>query len=164
MNPSPEKIRKAMDLLEKHTPEKHCVNMEYLDCSHDPECGTVACFAGFYALAKMIEIREVKWICPAGERAYLKIPYKYHMSKDDYCSFGSGLNLLGADIGFEWDELCAWAMRNTALWGNNYGADMFSSGRAYDHSTIRSELKISEIIGHWRGVADRIEEKNNEAP
>ena len=150
MNPSPEKIRAAMDLLELHVPEKHELNMEAGDCYCRPECGTVACFGGFYALAKLKETGEERWMCTAiTSTPFLVTPMRARGSP-----YSFGYDEFVKDIGI--DELAEWARANPDLWGNEHGLKMFLGEEAYGGEP--TTITLYDVIDHWRGVANRIEE------
>ena len=151
-HPESEKIRAAMNLLEKHVPEKHAVSMEVSNCYLTPECGTVACFAGFYALAKMKETGEEMWVySPFDNADFLDCP-----GSGDRSPYSFGYDEFGKDIGIAPYKAQDWAATNPDLWGNEHGLSMFFSREAYGGNR-NSTITLYDIIAHWRGVADRIE-------
>ena len=152
-----ERIRTAMDLLERRTPEKHIINMQTTDCVRGPECGTVACFAGHYAMAKAMESDEdLEWqnIITHDERKTL---YHERLIPRYFSYFEDGMTHLKRDLDIQnCHALCVWAGENPDIWGNGYGIDMFASGIAYGVLAC-DDISMDVIIRHWRGVADRYE-------
>ena len=156
-HPSPEAIRKAMDLLESVASPGDLVNMNQIDISRHG-CTTVACHGGWYALAK-ISTDEIDW----------RRKEEGNITEETACLrtwpiiYDKGANLLARDLGFDnYGELASWAFRNSPLWGNSQGAMMFAGGpsgrEAFGiNSTEEYTFGVDAIIAHWRAVADRIE-------
>ena len=146
-HPEPEKIRKVADLL-MHTISKHqgYVNMDSIHVTKMEVCGTTACHAGWYLLAK------------EGENVIIDIdnpPKEFHDKK----TYEIGAELLAQDLGFD-DKLDLedWAGNNPKLWGNTEGQVMFYSEEAFGKiKSYAHDLSVEEIAEHWRAVADRIE-------
>ncbi|HVW99020.1 MAG TPA: hypothetical protein VHA52_01050 [Candidatus Babeliaceae bacterium] len=94
-------------------------------------CGTVACHAGWFAIAQGKDrTRDYDFLSAADEMA----------------------QLLGFDSGY---DLCKWASDNQEIWGNKHGALMFNHHLAFVDSPEKLNLKA--IGEHWHGVADRLE-------
>ncbi len=94
-------------------------------------CGTVACHAGWFAVANG-ESRANGW------------------------SFCSAADYMARELGFaDQYDLETWAT-DKSLWGNNKGAYMFIDKMAFD---VKDRLTLKRIGRHWLKVADRVETK-----
>jgi len=97
-------------------------------------CGTVACHAGWYAVANGISIDYDK----------------------DY-DFESSANEMAEFLGFsDQTSLAVWAGDKSIIWGNNSGSEMFYGAEAFGEN--ESKLTLNVIGKHWLGVADRLEQ------
>lgn len=97
-------------------------------------CGTVACHAGWFALA-----RGLKSTCE----------YGYSDSASDMAKY----------LGFEdRASLEKYFFEDEALWGNPDADGMFCFWAAFGGS--RAELTLETIGLHWLQVADRVEAEN----
>ena len=135
--------------------------------SHHDDCGTVACHAGWYAMAKMKDLENVKFLHDSSMNNRFLL-YK----EDELITFDDGIHLMARDMGFEegW-ELREWAEYNPEIWGNDYGYAMFSCDgeKAFGYSEFSTAgvikgidenediLDLEKIVSHWRNVADRLE-------
>lgn len=96
-------------------------------------CKTVACHAGWFAMAS----GKKEWSC-----------YTYDDASDEMAQF----------LGFVYaGRLKRWMYCNSDIWGNHFGLDMFSSSEAFEATDKTINLKV--ISNHWRGVAMRLEER-----
>ena len=95
------------------------------------ECGTTACHAGWYELARApagTEIKSLFWT--------------------------DGADQMARDLGFEYrEDLTEWARDNPDVWGNEYGYGMFQLNLAFGDGPIT----LADIAEHWHGVANRLE-------
>lgn len=128
-HPNPENCRILADtflLIHLQQPEARVEMME-------PEfnvCGTVACHAGWFAVA-----RELNWESSG---------YGFAHSARDMAKF------LGLDSKLSLEN---WANDNPKLWGNVSGVFMFVGENAFG----KDGVTLLDISNHWREVADRIE-------
>ena len=139
--------------------------------SHGDEsyCGTSACHGGYYLLAKVDE-----WV-EAGN----PLRYAYKVNEGgvlEQVDFGTcfeqyeyrqGANWLALDLGFKNDtgtgtgalnDLTWWARCHPELWGNSDGAHMFGGEDAFGWDDDYQPV-LQDIINHWRGVAERVRER-----
>lgn len=95
-------------------------------------CGTVHCHGGWYAVATC-NLRQ-------------SLDYE------------SGIRIMKFDLGFDSECLLnKWADDNPDLWGNIYGACMFSARKAFISPTRPYGAKnLQDIIDHWTEVRDRL--------
>lgn len=160
MHPSPEAIRQVAERLERvNITCKPHLDMMRGTIDRYP-CGTIACFGGFYALAKATEEQTEKWYGAAISYKGKVIIGSQQLSKSkivsEPVSFVSGADMLAKDLGFSSRYgLELWAGKNPKLWGNKSGGRMFFSSDAFNstHETIT----LTVIVEHWLMVADRIE-------
>ena len=102
----------------------------------NPDCGTVACFGGWLAIANEI----------LGEEAE-----KYNLAWD----YLDGAKFLEIKMGFEeWHGLSIWMREHPEVWGNKYGSSMFVFAESYgcDDETITLPI----IVNHLKGVVSRL--------
>lgn len=147
------KIRKAMKRLKKVEPASAHVNMDAatifmgssLNGDFVEECGTVACHAGFYALAKKRNKSGYNW----SEGYFIgRLGYRVEYTE--------GADLLAEDLGMRHAEhLRTWAHKNPKVWGNEYGLNMFHSQLAFGERVML--FKLRTVIDHWLAVADRLQ-------
>ena len=151
-HPEPENIRKVANRLlrvERKYPGE--VNMGATLIYKTPECGTIACHAGWYALAKVEDETSLR----VSKAAFEAPTLGYDDGKS--LEFYGGVKHMAKDLGFGTTrELRAWAYNHPKLWGNHYGGKLFESAETFgkEAGTI---LSVKDIAEHWLGVADRIE-------
>lgn len=106
------------------------------ECVRSSGCGTIACHAGAYLLA-----------CK-GKEAIGTLRYY------------DGAKLMAKHLGFQNPEqLEEWADENPYIWGNTCGGVMFGgNGKAFD----RTYPTLRNVCDHWRGVAERLKEQQND--
>ena len=154
-HPKPEVIRAAADRLETCVPIKGAkVNMlQPLVIRH--ECGTTACFAGWYAFASMQEA-DREW-----DGNQFTTAHQALMNRETNLEvvFGDGAQKLAADLGFtSHQDLERWARDHPELWGNGGGEHMFASANAFEYPEASDrQIQLLDIVNHLRGVADRVE-------
>ena len=158
-HPDPNDIRKAMGKLQIAC-DKYpgSVNMGCVQVTNHG-CGTVACHAGWYALACSIADDTGYW-----ERSD-SAPVD-RLCADDGTNFGftKGMYLLTRDLKFNSArELEHWADRNPHLWGNRDGDTMFASRVAFGIE-LGETITVQNIVDHWLKVADRIEALSKPGP
>ena len=104
-------------------------------------CGTVACHAGWFAVANN-KSRAFRVTAPDGK----------------YYGFNDAADEMARFLGFQ-GQICLldWASGNPELWGNKNGGVMFSSDSAFGKSTSKNVISLKEISNHWRKVAERLE-------
>ena len=128
--------------------------MAQADVGSGYPCGTIACHAGWYLLAKLHEADDVGW---AEDEDH---PLSLTNKAGSYRGFSEGLRLLMQDLGYgEHGDLKDWAERNPELWGNRNGDGMFSNPLAFK-SDAEWYITVKDIAEHWLAVADRIEALN----
>lgn len=99
------------------------------------ECGSPMCHGGWYAVATIKE--------------------KYNAKGQDIL-FIDGANLMAEHLGFDNNnQLEDWAMRNSDVWGNIYGAHMFVDALAFTGDYDIRLKGLNDIIEHWKGVKER---------
>lgn len=110
----------------------------YMRQTYFHPCGTVACHAGWFAVAR-------------GKKLDYGKSYTYMSSADEMAKF------LGLK---SFDNLPEWAHKNPKIWGNHRGEFMFSRPIAFGKRE-NQELTLKDIGIHWHKIADRLEELNN---
>ncbi len=132
-HPDPEKCRQLGQIfLDLHI-KKPEAEVDMLETKFN-QCGTVACHAGWYAVARGLN---------------LTVDYNFQSSSDDMAKY------LGLEGGY---ELRQWANANNKLWGNRDGYFLFSSSDAFGVDSLSYKpLTLDKIGNHWLAVADRIE-------
>lgn len=110
-------------------------NIVHMGESEFNVCGTMACHAGWFAVARGMS-----------RLSYGVGAYDYNSSANDMAKF---LGFKGAE------DLESWAVENTDMWGNHSGSYMFCDGAAFGSSTDR--ITLDRIGKHWLEVADRLE-------
>lgn len=181
-HPDPEKIRTAMDRMERAVDASECpklamrmghIEQRPVEVAYETvRCGTFACVGGWYALAT---IRHNDWphAWKGGTAKMLRVPIEPGECGDlDYDYPGTrgvgydrdGAQVLARDIGFPHRQaLERWGADNPDLWGNKCGELMFSEVCAYRPDPLdepeppTDSVTVHEVIAHWRAVADRIE-------
>lgn len=123
-------------LLHKQNKTGAEVNMRCVDFH---PCGTVACHAGWFAIAK-------------GKR---RIGVYEETRKIQAYGYTDAAREMAKFIGFESeDAMCAFFGKHPKLWGNNYGNVMFLDPDAFNPYEDKVTLKM--IGKHWGKVHDRI--------
>ena len=87
-----------------------------------PECGTYACFAGWYMMGRELargSVEEVTFCEEGSDDSYVRFRID-GMLRDLH--YEGGVLRLATDLGFdEGSELTEWAAHNPDLWGNRHG-------------------------------------------
>lgn len=152
-NPTKKQVQKVIDNLTKMLPLSKKIDRknknfdDYLSVNmYEPSivdvrkgdkeciktaCGTPMCHGGWYLIAS--------------------IPKKNSALMSGY---KDGAEIMAKHLGFENHmELEDWAGKNPKIWGNSYGANMFSGEEAF---TYAGSLTLSKIITHWKRVQRRL--------
>lgn len=96
------------------------------------ECGTVACHAGWFAVANNKE-------------------QGYNRGAKRYYDYEDAAKELSVFIGMKYLE--TWAHSNPSLWGNPWGLSMFLNKRTFKKG---GNVTLKDIGIHWLKVAERI--------
>ena len=117
------------------------------------DCGTVACFAGWYRLSQepdaFLNANQGHWASWMIENEY---------GDAEVLDYEPGTHAIAQRLGYEYrGYLKSWANRHPELWGNVSGDLMFSSGLAYGLPETNNLQDVSTVLSHWLAVADRIE-------
>ena len=173
-NPKPEKIREMCDMMERaHAKYGVKINMAVVSIEKEP-CGTLCCHAGLFSLARAMDkdgwiMWPYKWKSLGKNfedgRDTARLMFEGQKNSDFYerVPYVAGECAMNQFLGYEKDDkddLTTWADENPELWGNEYGGQMFSWDGAFDMDDNGTTVEV--ILKHWRKVADRIEEANNE--
>lgn len=119
-----ENFKSILPLVEK-SGERH-LNMMEPSVNNNHTCGTVHCYAGWYAVATLDLENKI-------------------------LSYTDGKQKLAEDLGFRTDrELQDWTDDNPEIWGNQRGPAMFTSTEAFDYAN-----SIPDIILFLEKVRDR---------
>ena len=153
-HPTPEACRKVAAMFQSVCDDygdtfKLLMSQDKIKPIWDPEledaptvanaCGTIACHAGAY------------WLAKKGIDAY-------------YNDFELGEKAMAKDLGFhEKRDLLDWAGDNSWVWGNIDGRFMFLSDEAFP-ARHGPHVTLPEIAEHWRTVADRLEALRSDGP
>ena len=146
--PSPLAIRQAVSKIRHYMIEQPTLLLrmgEPIPYRHS--CQTVACLAGFYALAKH-----------SGEVSFDHHPPKLESTgRSLFFSFCG--NLFATDLGMpEQNTLENWAKDHPELWGRENGKLLLSSMEAYtDDPQEQQDESLNIVLNHWLAVAERIE-------
>lgn len=166
-NPDPDAIREAMNKIAVVVDADHGEPMldmheQEVIRPYDDECGTTACFAGWYLFADLHDKGEDHAFVDhtdhgTGCRFHaLTVPVQhggYMVHWDE------GANAFARAVGFRhYEELEEWAALRPDLWGNPYGGDMFTRATAYGETPQGDEVTIHTVMEHWRNVAINIED------
>ena len=104
-------------------------------------CGTVCCHAGAYLLARH----------PVSSALGVILP--------EFQSYTRGAYVMANDLGFENARGLQNFMReNPEIWGNDNGYSMFASPYSFTPATVHTTT-FTKIIEHWKGVAERLRER-----
>lgn len=129
--PTKQQWQTVIDNIKKVLPlailENH-LNMMETSVNVDHMCGTIHCFAGWYAVAVLDTTTPL--------------------------NYGMGGDKVAADLGFvDMFAIEDWAASHPQIWGNEMGGGMFSSRGAFG---LKSENGgLPDIILHLEGVRDR---------
>ena len=119
--------------LAEGTPPECKVNMMETEVDL---CGTVACHAGWFGIAK----------------------HSKKKSLNNLYDFQDSANEMANYLGFaKAIDLQTWAGENPVLWGNTKGFAMFNARRAFSVDEKWTPLDLEKIGLWWLGVADRCE-------
>ena len=123
-----------------------------------PECGTYACFAGWYMMGRELargSVEEVTFCEDGSDDSYVRFRID-GMLRDLH--YEGGVLRLATDLGFdEGSELTEWAAHNPDLWGNRHGGGMFSTPYAFDVDVDEdAPFPVSTFVEHLRAVAERV--------
>lgn len=118
-------------------------------------CGTVACHAGWYMVAKGEEAGTL------GEWREGEVSGVYLKDRDPERGWHVGAEEMARDLGFEClPELPGWAHAHPHLWGNAWGEKMFNNACAFtgegDPEVPGGTLSLRDVAEHWRAVARRV--------
>ena len=149
-------------------------------------CGTTACHAGYYILARYHELEAADdprkddfSFSSRGAVEYTGgelVVQKGDEPKRLQCSFLWGADWMASDLGFSdepqtipeahfgpsrlEEDLTHWAVAHPELWGNPNGDAMFCGDEAFGWSErTKPRPVLQDIIDHWRGVAERVRER-----
>lgn len=169
------RFRKAADTLERYNGEANRIlriRESYTYEREGHECGTVACVAGHYLLArrkdnftaaKANDLSDLPPWCSARGVKNLRV---YVDADHERVFWGAGTYILADDLGFtDPGDMERWARENPDLWGAPVSSDMFMTQRAWGlkpelQSRPEEMMTLEHVIAHLRGVADRLEEAN----
>ena len=178
-----ETLAAAVSLLNEKGNEIE-VSME-IATIHRNQCATLACHAGHYLLARALTRNEItgKRQDTSRNPAVLHwfnnpkpLDYGYYKTFEsshslrhksgDIAGYHTGAEQIARDLGFSdtpfrtpEENLIRWAEQNPRMWGNQYGCDMFQHPHAFSPPGKRiKKVSIDQIIRHWHGVAERLEQ------
>ena len=135
---SAERIENVIETMRRRKEVRHVVMAEGLICDDRIRhpCGSPACVAGNYWLAKIWD----------GVTEYPK----------KFIGFNRGTDEMAWDLGFEHPrELRFWAKDNPTVWGNKHGWWIFTEPHAYTTYVEGKPFSMAQIITHWEGVLER---------
>ena len=164
-HPTSKAVRKVADVFyDLVENDNHKYGTTILDMSEEQivndHCGTTACHAGWYLLAKT-KVKHEWRACFTPEGSYYKKDSVFLMSKDkqERINYFGGCSLMARDLGFKQEsELTEWAERNPDIWGNEYGRFMFTSPDAFRFPN-GGEVTLEMIADHWQAVSDLLEDR-----
>ena len=140
-NPTIEQVKFVIDKLKsvrKQANEEHAFDMREgrvydKQDNHKYDCGTAHCVGGWYAVANLDD-----------ETIKDKI-------KNGFVDFTDGADLMARDLGFaDHLELQDWAYKNSRIWGNENGDEMFDSLFPY------GDEGFDGVITQWQLVRDNL--------
>ena len=141
-HPKSEDIYKVAERFRSVEHMPGTVDMKKTTAFEEP-CGTVACMAGWYYLTlKEEDLKEMPSII---------------VEAGAHDAYSIGAKSLAYSLGFSNKNLLRdWAIENPDLWGNEFGASMFSHELAYGKESSYEILTVKEIADHFFGVANRL--------
>ena len=112
----------------------------------EPVCETVACHAGWWAVAITKGTKFDRSLC-YNYMGPIRFGFSYKYAAASMAQF----------LGFnDMDSLQNWARDNSNLWGNVHGCYMFLNPKAF--KCTPETITLKKIGLHWLKVADRCEE------
>jgi hypothetical protein len=98
-------------------------------CGH--VCGSTHCVGGWYAIAHNEDMA---------------------FEGNEYLGYRHGANQMAVDLGFhDQYDIGFWASKNSRLWGNMRGLDLFADSKSYDHGNGPAK-SITDVIHHFEFV------------
>ena len=168
-HPSPEAIRQMVrdirTVHDRHTQPSLLMSEETIH-QQAPECGTTACFAGWYYVSqaqtapKILPVGEILRSGVFGGKLQAKPGKGYWANRQgNPIGYRTGKKKVAQALGFRGgNDLKKWALKYSDLWGNDRGNFMFVHIDAYNPQPDGSS-KMERLLTHWLGVADRIERR-----
>ena len=152
-NPTSQQIKTVIETFESITDLKPVVDMANEEIEQN-DCGTIACHAGHYALAKLRNRADCQFDSESGG----------FRRGGENVSHIHGSQMISYDLGFLGyrTELLRWASENPELWGNRYGRYMFAGACAFtgldadEDLWTNKKISFADIVNHWRGVYQRV--------
>lgn len=126
-------VRQIMEPVIQNTNNTQFDMRRGLSSSYVPECQTVLCVGGWWALANRLKDGMIG-------------VYDYMAGAEDLSQF------LGFD---DRRDLAQWARENPGIWGNSEGSNMFSTREAYTNKKNPAENDIKsmkQVDEHWELV------------
>ena len=136
----------------------HTVEMDTATVSEEPGCGTVACMAGHYLLAKLKKTDRYL----ADPESYMQEKVKLYRYTDsgERLEFEDGASWLATNLGFDDEEdLEMFMYNNDDLWGNEYGRLLFAEPAAYEDVSRNEPLTLHHIATKFEQIAERIDKE-----
>ena len=184
-HPTKAAVQGVIDTLKRGSPAgKVEMELPYVFRDIEGDCGTVACHAGHFAAACLTRrggedgaSASAYW---CGERwgPGVRYPGDREMLYEGGLfrapvSFHRGADLLARALGFEGaGALECWAGASPEIWGNRFGAGMFSAGAyafaedddeaqgwANGAPPMPSTFGLDRVIRKWEAVRDRLPEE-----
>ena len=157
-----EVVRRFDWVLEEFSKRGDCtIDMQCGIVEDDPGCGTIACHAGWYAVAKLHVLGSGFYWEDAEDREQIKIL----MAGVDVVNYGFGAGSLAYDLGFKDEyDLQEWAASNPSIWGNCHGYHMFINPWAFKSGDVDDErpFDLRYVRDHWDAVRRRLDVIENE--
>ena len=144
------------------------------------ECGTCACHAGHYLLAKCLLGENESGYTLRRRHDVLDDSLFLVDDQDEPTCWSTGATAMAIDLGFGHPttkhfgpavQLMNWAQNNPDLWGNTKGHQLFNNPSAFFTPSSPVDVHppyqvtIEQIIDHWKGVAKRLQarEQSNQS-
>lgn len=144
-HPSKENLQKVITNLEEVLPfatkPYHLDMLETTVQSKIHPCGSVHCFAGWYAASEILNGKSDQY------------------DRQSLICFSDGTRRIGDILGFDSPEaLYHWADSNPDIWGNTNGRHIFSAASAFYHPERRPNgaENLQHIIDHLKEVKERL--------
>jgi hypothetical protein len=136
-NPTVEQVNFVigrLQLVREQANEEHAFDMREgrvydKQDNHKYECGTAHCVGGWYAVANL-------------GRKFID-----NKIKNGFVDFTDGADLMARDLGFaDHLELQDWAYKNSRIWGNENGDEMFDSLFPYGNEGFDGVITQWELV------------------
>lgn len=146
-------IRNLTNALPLAAMENH-LDMNEPRVNRNFSCGTIHCHGGWYAIGSGLTKDDKKFIVYTNGAHQVALDLGFD-------SDGGVPPILGISI--EIIALQQWANDNPEIWGNAFGASMFTRRIAFKSANRpQGAMSLQDIVDHWQEVYERIKTKEEQ--